>query len=577
MKQALLLVLICHFFSMSLAQSLMAPNFLWVKTITLPNAVSGAEVFDFYTDSTGNSYVYGIFTGSIDFGNGTFLHTQNALEGYFVAKYLPTGGLDWARKIVASNGGIIYSEMVPSGIAADGAGNVYLCGQLSNVALNFGNGTVLQRSCVGTPTCSDIFIAKYNADGEAQWARQAAGSANTFQKAACVVVGADGTVFVVGNYEGQQLNFDNLLIYNNLDDDGMYLARYRPDGTVISTTFFGNGDGNSQVEHLAITRQNNLLATGQYTDEGLQFGNDVSLDVLGGNSTSNYFIVEYTAEGLAQWAYNLHSDAYLDVLDIAADTFGQPYVIADFTTSVMSGLELVSATSMADSSAGVLLHLTDSVFVPVVMVEYSGPAYPLANLAVDRHNRFFAAGYISEAQVAVADTVLFNAGCDDALLLSGTTGVIPPLNWVRTAGGNDCEAILSAYFGRTLATDYKGDLYMVGSFDGLLQLDNFAKLGLGLFVAKLGTGTVGTHDSAWADLAFHLSPNPSRGDFHLEVAALGAPRQVMIYDAQGSLYHQRSIRQANDLYFRLSLPNGLYTVVLLEKNGMGRQKLLIIK
>ncbi|MCY7329108.1 MAG: hypothetical protein LH618_11200, partial [Saprospiraceae bacterium] len=367
----LLLAFMGQALSVSFAQSTVYPPFSWVKTITFANANSGAEVFDFCADPAGNSYVYGIFGGSLLFGNGILLQTLNAAEGYFIAKYDPDGNLSWARKIVASNNGIIYPEANPGGISADADGNVYISGQVSTAALNF-SGVVLQRSCTGTPTCSDLFVAKYNAAGEVEWVRHASGSAGTFQKATRLVAGTDGSVFLAGNYEGQQLNFDNALSYTGLNNDGMYLARYNADGTALLATFFDNGNSYAQVEHLALTPQNEPLITGYYADQGLQFGNNVSLDLFGGNAATNYFLVRYNAQGEAQQAYNLHSANYMDLLDVAADTAGQPYIIVDFATSITSGIEPVASTPIAGDTSGILLHLTDSTFQPVVAINYSG-------------------------------------------------------------------------------------------------------------------------------------------------------------------------------------------------------------
>lgn len=559
-----------HFLSVSFAQGPVYPPFSWVSTITFANGNSVAEVFDFCADPAGNSYVYGYFDGSINFGNGVFLQTQLAAEGYFVAKYRPDGTLSWTRKIVASNNGIIYPEANPGGISADGNGNVYISGQFSTAALNFG-GLVLQRSCAGI-TCSDLFVAKYNAAGQVEWARQASGSAGTFQKATRLVTGTDGTVFIAGNYEGQRLIFDDLLTYAGLNNDGMYLAHYSADGTALSASFFNNGNSYAQVEHLAITPQNEPLITGSYGDEGLDFGNGVSLGLFG-DGDNNYFIARYNAQGELLRALNLHSGSYLDVLDIAADTAGQPYVVVDFINNLISGADLVTSTPAGGDTSGVLLHLVDSTFSPVLTVQYSGPTYPLGNVTVDQKNRFFVSGYFSDAQLAVAGETLTNQGCDDALLLSGSEDTV---QWVRSAGGVGCEAILSQYVGRTLATDYAGHLYTVGSFGDIMQLDGFIKTGDGLFIAQLGTGMVAAHEPAVANLDFQVWPNPGSGDFKIETDEQSTALHLMVYDAQGRLCYQNPIRQAADREVHLSLPGGLYTVVLIGKNKIGRQKLLII-
>ncbi len=577
MKQTLLLALACHLLVAGPAQS--PPGFKWVKTITFSPTNSSAEVFDFCADPAGNAYVYGIFTGTLNFGGNVTLQASGAVEGYFLAKYASNGVLGWVQKIVAPNGGAIYAaDLNPGGVSADTLGNVYISGQLSNAALHFGNGMVLQRSCQGAPMCSDLFVAQYNAAGQAQWVTNGRGSAGTYQTATRLVADAAGSVFVTGNYHGQVLTFNNLPPYDNLETDGMYIARLSATGQAVSASFFGNGSGYAQVDHLAITAQNNVIATGYYDGGALQFGDGIHLETFGSGNAANYFVAGYSAQGLAQWAYNLNSESYLEVLDVASDTMGQPYVVVDFESNLNSNNEEVATTPVAGNYSGILLHLTDSVFHPVVAVHYAGEAYPVANVAVDKDDRFFISGAFSDAQLLVDGVVLDNANpdCDDVLLLSGRTDSTA-LDWVRSAGGVGCEGILSAYFGRALATDQAGDLYAVGSFHEVLELDNFSKNGDGLFVTKLGTAIVPTRHPAGDDRAMRILPNPSPGDFSVAGADLDEPIRMILYDVQGRVVHQRLVSRATDLDFQLALPAGLYTLQWQSNKWVGQQKVLIVR
>lgn len=575
MKQTLLLALACHLLVAAPAQS--PPGFKWVKTITFSLATSNAEVFDFCTDPAGNSYVYGTFYGSLNFGGNVNLQAQGAVEGYFLAKYAPNGVLGWVRKIVAPNGQLIYSpDQNPGGVSADTLGNVYISGQLSNIALDFGDGTVVQRSCQGAPLCSDLFIAKFDAAGQVQWVAQGSGSAGTFQTATRLVVGKDGAVFIAGSYGGQQLKLNGQPAYTNLENDGLYMAHFSSSGQAVAAWFFDNGSGYAQVDHLAVTAQQ-VIATGLYDGGALQFGNGVALEAYGSSGASNYFVAAYNTQGSAQWAYNLNSESYVEVLDVAADTSGRPYVVVDFRNSLYSN-DAEIATTSAGNYAGILLHRTDSVFQPVVEVQYAGEAYPLANVAVDNHDRFFVAGGFSDPSLSVGNVLLQNQNpaCDDVLLIGGKNDGLP-LSWVRSAGGVGCEGIFSAYFGRALATDRAGDLYAVGAFHEVLDLDNFSKNGEGLFITKLGTAIVATVNPADDDRSFSVLPNPSRGDFSIRGADLAEPLHLTLYDAQGRICHQRLASRTTDLDFQLILPAGLYTLEWQSRRQIGQQKVLIVR
>src|SRR5713101_3673598 len=93
----------------------------------------------------------------------------------------------WAAKAGGSDIDIGY------GIAADASGNVYVTGFFSGTA-TFGS-TNLSSSGL-----EDIFVAKYDAAGTLQWARQAGGSA--YDEGLGIAVDGTGNVFVIGFFQG---------------------------------------------------------------------------------------------------------------------------------------------------------------------------------------------------------------------------------------------------------------------------------------------------------------------------------------------------------------------------------------
>ncbi len=573
MKQMYLLALACHFLALASAQS--PPGFKWVKTITFVTNNTQAEIYDFCTNQAGSSFVYGVFSGSLNFGPGVSLQSTGAVEGYFIAKYAPNGVLEWVKKIATPNGGPIFNPDLfnPAGISADNLGNVYISGQLSNSALDVGNGVIIQRNCTGT--CSDFFVVKYDAAGQVQWASQGSGSANNYQTATRLVNGTDGSVFVGGNYGGQTLQLGAAPAYTNLEADGIYMAHFATDGQPVTAWFFGNGDGASQLDHLAVTPQNTLLVTGFYDGQAMDFGNGVNLPVYGSSAALNYFITGFNDQGQAQWAYNLNAvDVFASVLDVAADTFGQAYVVADFATYLNSKDEIIASTVLAGNRTGILLHLADSVFQPVVSVEYSSEtSYPVSNVAVDKNNRYFVSGFFMDALLNIGDTTIFNADpdCDDILLISGNPDT---LQWVRSAGGTGCEGIFSYYFGRVTSTDQAGDLYAAGSFREL-KLDDLTRSGDGLFVTKLGTAIVGTRDPLGENLDLRVFPNPNTGSFQVQWPEFSGPVQFTLYDAQGRTCYRRLAKTTADLDFQVQLAPGFYTLEWLTRNQVGQQKVMI--
>ena len=148
----LLLILLLYNFAFS-----QTPNWHWAKQA---GGTSSEYGYGIAVDGSGNSFVTGSFNGTASF-NGTSLSSVGGND-IFVAKYDAKGTLLWAKKAGGSNSDYGY------GIALDGSGNSYVTGSFRDMA-SF-NGTSLSSS-----GASDIFVAKYDASGAFQWAKQAGG------------------------------------------------------------------------------------------------------------------------------------------------------------------------------------------------------------------------------------------------------------------------------------------------------------------------------------------------------------------------------------------------------------------
>lgn len=133
------------------------------------------------TDGQGNVYVCGIFGGKAIFGTTTL--SSSDYSNMFVAKYTGSGKLQWAL----SPGG--KNDSHANSLAVDGAGNAYLTGAYEGQAV-FGTTTL------GSSGNREVFVAKYNALGKAQWALKAKGTAT----GEGIHVDEQGQVYVTGRF-----------------------------------------------------------------------------------------------------------------------------------------------------------------------------------------------------------------------------------------------------------------------------------------------------------------------------------------------------------------------------------------
>src|SRR5947199_22988 len=159
-------------------------------------------------DGSGNVLVTGSFESSIDLGGGwarSFAH-----KDVFVAKYSPAGAYLWSRLA-----GGIYDD-AGRGIAVDASGQVAVTG-IFQAAVNFGTGSLISAGR------TDIFVARYAADGTPLGAQRFGGAASDAGNA--VAADGSGRSVVTGGYR-LRVDFDGTPLAGAGMDDIFLLASW---------------------------------------------------------------------------------------------------------------------------------------------------------------------------------------------------------------------------------------------------------------------------------------------------------------------------------------------------------------
>ena len=175
----------------SWAQQAPTSAYLWANASGGPNYDGGELVA---TDAAGNVYNAGIFWGTAQF-SGTTLVSQGELDLY-VAKYSPQGALLWIRQAGSPNNNDILDLVV------DAAGNVVLTGRfwsgntVSTVStITFGTTTLTGGSLRG-----DMFLAKYDTQGNFLWAQQTVSQGGYGSAGTDLAVDTNGNIYLGGTY-----------------------------------------------------------------------------------------------------------------------------------------------------------------------------------------------------------------------------------------------------------------------------------------------------------------------------------------------------------------------------------------
>jgi hypothetical protein len=236
----------------------------------------------------GSNYLY--VAGEIE-GTGpiTFPGSSITLSGgagdndIFVNKYNLNGTLLWARRV----GGGPGSDKA-LGVSYDHAGNIYLCGNYyDTTSITFGGSTIVNG--FGK---RDIFIAKYDANGNFKWVRTAGSPKDDEAKA--MVSDQAGNSYVCGYYHnGAKFGSTTLTIPDS--NSNIYIAKYDNAGNLKWLRTAG-GINNDRAWGITLDNTGKLYVTGEY-------GSNATFDSkhLTSSDTADIFIASYDTTGTILW------------------------------------------------------------------------------------------------------------------------------------------------------------------------------------------------------------------------------------------------------------------------------------
>ncbi|XZE17590.1 hypothetical protein SH449x_002864 [Pirellulaceae bacterium SH449] len=243
-------------------------------------------------DSAGNTFMGGIFEGTVDFdrnaiqpGNQDILTVEpNGSGGFngFIAKYDSQGQFVWVKRMDGS----------ALGLEVDSSGNLYVGGEFSNSA-NFGPFTL--NSLGG----SDQFAAKLDQNGNYMWAiNWGTADPETFSD---MVLDDDGNLTIAGRSRPSGPSSTPGITQ---------LRQLNSQGQVVWT-----GDFAAQraiVNSLAVDASGDIYWAGTFRESvDLDPGSAVQLFTASAASSSS-FVAKLSVNGEFQWATTFDSDTSID-------------------------------------------------------------------------------------------------------------------------------------------------------------------------------------------------------------------------------------------------------------------------
>jgi hypothetical protein len=260
------------------------------------------------TDPSGNIYIAGYF------GTGLATSNQGQQDAYLI-KYNPSGNIVWSRVLGASGDDGV------TGMAINGT-NIYLTGYACGNGLNFA-GKTIRGAC-------DVFVSKYESNGNRLWARLYGSNGNDI--AAKITKVSSGGAVIVGTYQGA-LDANGA----TLNSDG-FVTRIDPSGNTIWNRTVATPKNDNAF---AVTASNDAVYVGGDTRGSLDgnvqasvYGSDAFLTKLSLDSAATQW-TRYVMTPLARGIYWTAR-----VTDFAFDSKGQLFVFGNGYNQYTDGTDI---------------------------------------------------------------------------------------------------------------------------------------------------------------------------------------------------------------------------------------------
>lgn len=317
-------------------------NVLWAKgALTLANSTAA--------DALGNVYVVGSFY-SQTLTLGAFTLTNTDTTGFwadiYIVKYDASGNVLWAKSIGSTGQDEIAS------IATDPMGNIFVSGSFGyTTSITIGTNTITNATN-NNGWGYDIFVAKYDANGNVIWA-QGAGGAGSNDYILGVSSDASGNVFITGKYYTPSITFGSTTLYNtdtsstNVSFDS-FVVKYSAAGNMLWAKGIG-GTGWDYGNGITNDTDGNVYIVGIYSDT-ISFG---SFNLSNTNfGAFNIFVVKYDPLGNVLWAKQAGGVDNDYGNSISLDVYGNIFITGTYTSP-----QMVFGTDTINNSGGYQMFL----------------------------------------------------------------------------------------------------------------------------------------------------------------------------------------------------------------------------
>ena len=385
-------------------------NFLWTEVFGGAKADRG---YDLAVDSAGNIYVTGYYQGSATFGSTT-LNSSGGSQDIFVLKLDNNGNVLWVKSEGGAEGDTGY------GITFDNLGNVIVTGQFKgNAQIGLNNFSSAIDPNTGLPAY-DIFISKYDSNGNDLWSIQ--GIAKYDDRGLALKVDQNNDIYVTGQFS------DTLIIAGSQHNNTIYnagmLIKLDPAGNEI--WFKRLGAIQTLVYDLEVDNTGDVYITGDFLGQMIIIGSSGN-SFLNGNYTYRIFLIKFNPAGEVIWMREDDSNSEISAKAITLDANQDIYisgtfkcVMDEYADSLGSGL--FNSVGYND----IFITKYSNTGTQQWMKQYGGP--------LDDYCSGIAISQVDNPVISGGYTEYFNypIGLNFTSFSSSINNIFPPYSWNTT-------------------------------------------------------------------------------------------------------------------------------------------------
>jgi len=375
-------------------------NWLWAKQA---GGASTDRGYSIVTDSSGNSFVTGIFDGTASFGSTTL----NSSGGYdiFVAKLDSSGNWLWVKQA----GGT--SDDYGLGIATDSSGNSYVTGYFYGTA-SFGSTTLTSSGDI------DIFVAKLDSSGNWLWVKQAGGAST--DQGNSITIDSSGNSYITGYFNGTASFGSTNLTSSGWDD--IFVAKLDSSGNWL----WAKKAGGAYYDYgysIATDSSGNCYLSGSF-DWTASFGTTT----LTSSGSYDIFVAKLDSSGNWLWVKQAGGASSDCDLGIATDASGNSYV-----TGYFQGIASFGTTNLTTSGGSdIFVTKLDGDGNWLWAKQAGGTSWDYGyGIAIDSSGNSYVTGYFQET-ASFGSIELTSSGNND-IFIAKLGAEEPPLPVVLTS------------------------------------------------------------------------------------------------------------------------------------------------